>query len=95
MITEMLYDVDMFDFMSDRAPGEDLTVEADPAPAADAPSFDAPMSRRFARPAPTQSAKITPLGPASPGALPRLRHQHRIIIGAAPPLPRPLTPGPG
>ena len=36
-----------------------------------------------------------PLSPASPGALPRLRHQHRILIGASAALPGPCDARPG
>ena len=41
----------MFDFMTDRAPGEDLTVEADPALEADAPSPEADGAEAGERPA--------------------------------------------
>ena len=41
----------MFDFMTDRAPGEDLTVEADPALEADAPSPEAGGTEAGERPA--------------------------------------------
>ena len=44
---------------------------------------------------PPAKARKPPPSPASPGALPRLRHQHRILIGAAAAPPGPLTPGPG
>ena len=47
----MLYNVDMFDFMADRAPDEDFTVEADPTLEADAPALEADEAEGGERPA--------------------------------------------
>ncbi len=47
----MLYNVDMFDFMADRAPDEDFTVEADPALEADTPALEADEAEGGERPA--------------------------------------------